>query len=138
MPLFSKHFAAADTSAIAGIPKPKSGESCNGCGYCCTAEPCRLARDYLQCTTGPCVALEQSDGRAICGLVRNPLAYMFKAANPGAEVALLDAAPDVAAGKELSEALAIALGIGKGCDADDDARSAVWPLRFTRVVGEPS
>lgn len=123
-------------TASIGLSKPKFGESCNGCGYCCTMEPCKLAQEYLHCTTGPCVALELRDGKRTCGLVRNPLGYIFKAAHPDMDVPVLDAAPDLPAGKELSESLAAALGIGKGCDSDDDEESAIWPLRFTRSVGE--
>ena len=114
------------------LRKPKFGDSCNGCGYCCTAEPCKLAQEYLQCTTGPCTALERRNGKLICGLVRNPLAYIFQAAHPDTTVPVLDDAPDLPAGKELSASFAAALGIGKGCDSDDDEESAVWPLRFVR------
>jgi hypothetical protein len=111
------------------IPKPSFGQSCNGCGYCCTTEPCELAKQFLHCTTGPCVALEWQEDRAVCGLVRNPLGYLFKAARPEADVPLLDAPMDSDAARELSTQLATALGIGRGCDADDDEDSAAWSLR---------
>lgn len=114
--------------------KPLSGQPCNGCGYCCTAEPCQLAQEFLHCTTGPCVALEVTDGRSGCGLVRNPLGYIFKAAHPDSDVPLLEAAPSIAAGEELSGSFAAALGIGRGCDSDDDAESATWPLNFVRNI----
>lgn len=118
------------------LSKPTFGESCNGCGYCCTMEPCKLAQEFLHCTTGPCVALESKGGRTVCGLVRNPLGYIFKAAHPDADVPVLETAPSSDAGNALSEEFAAALGIGKGCDADDDSESAAWSMRFvTRYFG---
>ena len=118
------------------LQKPKFGEPCNGCGYCCNTEPCELAKEVLHCMTGPCVALEARDGRAICGLVRNPLGYLFKAAHPEADVPVLEAAPDIRAGAQLSSDLAAALGIGMGCDSDDDDVSSAWPVSLsTRYSG---
>jgi hypothetical protein len=116
------------------LSKPASGEPCNGCGYCCTVGPCQLAQEFLKCTTGPCVALESRNGKNICGLVRNPLGYLFKAANPDTEFSVLDVAPESEAGSQLSENIASALGIGKGCDADDDEESAIWPKRFPAEI----
>jgi hypothetical protein len=66
------------------------------------------------------------EGRAICGLVRNPLGYLFKAARPDFDVPVLEDSPPTDAGRQLSAELAAALGIGKGCDADDDETSAQW------------
>lgn len=112
------------------VPKPSQGEPCNSCGYCCTAEPCALAKEFLHCTAGPCVALEQQHGGQLtCGLVRNPLGYLFKAVHPDAEVPVLAAAPESLEGYQLSVRFASALGLGKGCDAEDDEASAAWPSR---------
>lgn len=95
-----------------------------------------MAREFLHCTTGPCVALETRGGRTGCGLVRNPLGYIFKAAQPDADVPLLEDAPESDAGNALSRDFAAALGIGQGCDADDDAESAAWSKGFyTRYFG---
>lgn len=110
--------------------KPIFGEPCNGCGYCCTMEPCQLAQDFLGCTTGPCVALEYQAERTICGLVRNPLGYIFKAAHPDENVPVLEAAPASEASNQLSADLAAALGVGRGCDSDDDQTSKIWPHGF--------
>lgn len=107
------------------LQKPKFGDSCNGCGYCCTAQPCMLAQEFLHCSTGPSVPLESTAGRSICGLVRNPLGYLFIAAHPGTDVPVLEAAPPSAAGLDLSDRFATALGIGKGCDADDELETCV-------------
>lgn len=87
-----------------------------------------LAQEFLKCSSGPCVALESIEGRFICGLVRNPLAYLFQAAHPEQDVPVLDAAPASEATTQLSEDLAKALGIGRGCDADDDEEAAMWQI----------
>lgn len=86
-----------------------------------------LAQEFLHCDSGPCVALETAEGKAICGLVRNPLGYLYKAAHPEAEVSVLDAAPNIQKGHEISVEFAAALGFGKGCDAADDEAAASWP-----------
>lgn len=109
------------------LRKPLSGAPCNGCGYCCTVGPCQLAQDFLHCFEGPCVALERRGDSTGCGLVRNPLGYLFQAAHPGANVPVLDAAPATEVASELSAEMARALGIGQGCDSDDDEVSAAWP-----------
>lgn len=85
-----------------------------------------MARELLHCAVGPCVALEWREERTVCGLVRNPLGYLFKAAHPDADVPVLDPAPEIEEGFELSSKLAATLGLGTGCDADDDERSAAW------------
>jgi hypothetical protein len=89
-----------------------------------------LAQDFLHSSSGPCVALETVEGRFMCGLVRNPLGYLFKAAHPEMEVPVLEAPPAVKEGYQLSVNFAAALGIGMGCDADDDEKSAAWAQAF--------
>lgn len=115
-----------DTQQIK-LSKPKLGEACNGCGYCCSIQPCVLAEEFLNCTTGPCVALEKSVGKFICGLVRNPLGYLFKASHPECDVAALEDPPALEEGYQLSVNIASALGVGRGCDAADDLQSSAWP-----------
>jgi hypothetical protein len=89
--------------------KPKFGEKCNGCGMCCTVEPCLIAQTLLNCHEGPCVALEtETDGRKTCGMVKRPAHYMFN-----------EDAPPSATG-EFQVMIANMLGIGRGCDAADD------------------
>jgi len=94
-------------AATAPVQKPPQGHACNRCGYCCAVQPCRLAEEYLGCTTGPCVALEQEDGRTWCGLVRHPATYLLK----------IDAPAGVTGA--LSSHLASMLGLGMGCDSAD-------------------
>ena len=61
----------------------------------------------MGCTDGPCKALEDDDGRRVCGLVRRPAWYMFGEDRPPSETG------------RISVMFANALGIGRGCDADD-------------------
>ncbi|WGK63437.1 hypothetical protein QAO71_16835 (plasmid) [Halopseudomonas sp. SMJS2] len=112
------------------LSKPKQGLPCNGCGYCCNSEPCALAKEFLHCATGPCIALEVVEGRFVCGFVRNPLEYLFMVAHPDQRGSVLDAPPDMDEGHQLSVKIATALGLGQGCDAEDDIQSALWPLIF--------
>lgn len=113
---------------LGSLSKPKIGLPCNGCGYCCTVEPCSLASEFLHCEKGPCVALETRDGKFSCGLVRNPLGYLFKAAHPDVDVQVLDAAPQIEEAVRLSRNIAEALGVGRGCDSLDDEHSEAWPM----------
>jgi len=85
--------------------KPRFGEPCNGCGFCCIQEPCDLAREFLDCRIGPCRALEYEDGRTYCGLLRRPIHYIAGIAdNP-------------ALSGPLQARIAFTLAIGSGCDA---------------------
>jgi hypothetical protein len=99
---------------LMGLPKPAARAPCSGCGYCCTAQPCALANEYLNCHQGPCVALEWEGGRSFCGLVRSPGQYLVNKDIPPALAGPLQAH------------LASALGLGVGCDADDDSESEAW------------
>lgn len=97
---------------MSGLPaKPPKGAACNGCGVCCLAEPCQLAQAFLHVETGPCPALEYADGRTYCGIVRRPAHYLFGQEMPQSETG------------RLSVALAEMLGLGHGCDADDEPAS---------------
>lgn len=89
------------------LAKPPKGATCNGCGMCCTVEPCQLAQDALNCHEGPCKALEVEDGHTVCGLVKRPAWYMFGEDVPASETGWL------------SVMFANALGLGVGCDSDD-------------------
>lgn len=84
--------------------KPRKGEQCNGCGFCCAAELCDLA---VECgfASAPCPAMEFFAGRFWCGLASNPLRYFPKM--PPANV------------EPMRVLIATGLGFGRGCDADD-------------------
>lgn len=74
--------------------KPKFGERCNGCGYCCLNEQCLISRELFGKEPGPCRALQFEGGRYYCGVVREAPA-------------------------ELQPTIAFLLGLGMGCDADN-------------------
>lgn len=83
------------------LPKPFFGAPCNGCGWCCTREVCGIGKTVFgQDQEAPCPALVDDGKRYYCALViteeNSPLR-----ANP---------------------LIAISLGIGKGCCADDEER----------------
>ena len=87
--------------------KPKMGDPCNGCGVCCIAIPCQLARDFAGAFEGPCPVLEHEDGRYWCGFLRNPTNHII-----GLK------------GKEWGDVFLVSMFsqfgmFGSGCDADD-------------------
>lgn len=106
------------------LEPPKFGEPCNGCGMCCQQMPCGLASELLNCTEGPCVALELHNGAARCGLVMRPTYYLGHMAGFG--------------DPELSEAISLAastlfkemLGIGRGCCSSDKQTRAFAKRMF--------
>ncbi|WP_077037011.1 hypothetical protein [Pelomonas sp. KK5] len=55
-------------------PKPPEGQTCNGCGICCLAEPCPVGVVVSLKRHGACNALRWSDGqmRYVCGLMTGP------------------------------------------------------------------
>lgn len=85
-----------------GLDKPAYGQPCNSCGLCCIAQQCPLSKAIFG-PRGVCPALERGDGKTLtCGLVRSTGDYV----------------PDLPAwgGAALSEAFALMLGAGVGCD----------------------
>lgn len=94
---------------MAEVPKPTYGSACNGCGFCCLAEPCQIAT-ALMGWVGPCPALEHDGGRYWCGMVRHPSRYIA-GHFPAADQTTVDGF--------VGAMFARALGIGIGCDADD-------------------
>ena len=81
-----------------GPEKPKYGQPCNGCGFCCSTELCTAAiavhgKDHPV----PCPSMEWSNGRFDCGLVR-----------------LADSIGD-----GFGSFLRFSLGIGIGCQVED-------------------
>jgi hypothetical protein len=85
--------------------KPREGAECNGCGRCCAAEPCSIAREFLNAPPAPCPAMEFEGGRFWCGMVRNPGRYLGMPESVAAEV--------------VREPFIFLLGIGRGCDSTD-------------------
>jgi len=58
--------------------KPALGQPCNGCGVCCSVEPCPLGMVVLRQWRGACHALlwQPQSARYVCGLVQQPAAYL--------------------------------------------------------------
>ena len=96
-----------DGTAGAHLPiKPAMGAPCNGCGWCCSEEPCGVARKFIpdHPPEGPCLALEWDAGRFACGMIRRPSHYMRL--------------PNDWADEVLGGMIAGALGAGRGCCAE--------------------
>ena len=58
--------------------KPVLGQACNGCGVCCAAEPCPVARVFLWQWRGACRALiwVETDQQYRCGMLLQPSRYL--------------------------------------------------------------
>ena len=54
--------------------KPAFGESCNGCGVCCAAQPCPVGMLVSRKRSGACAALrwDEATRRYRCGVVTEP------------------------------------------------------------------
>ena len=79
------------------LDKPKFGSPCNGCGLCCKTEVCGIGKEfYGSQQQAPCPSLMFENGRYWCGFVL---------------------AEDLTRSASL---IGNALGIGKGCDSDDE------------------
>ncbi len=59
--------------------KPALGLACNGCGVCCAASPCPVARVFLWRWRGACSALEWHAElkQYRCGMLLRPSHYLF-------------------------------------------------------------
>jgi hypothetical protein len=59
-------------------PKPAAGADCNGCGVCCTAEPCPLGVVLSGRRHGACRALlwHDAERRYRCGAVAEPRRFV--------------------------------------------------------------
>lgn len=75
-----------------------------------------LAQEMLNCTTGPCIAMESDGDKKVCGLIKRPAWYMFGEDQPESQTG------------HLSVMFANALGVGRGCDAHDVGRDVWHPV----------
>lgn len=109
---------------MSGLPeKPRYGEPCNGCGMCCIAIQCPVSTALF----GPqtvCPALEQAGSALACGLMINTANYVSDLPAWG--------------GKALTEAFALMIGSGLGCDGADEndtpeQQAAFRPLLHARA-----
>lgn len=80
--------------------KPRKGEACNGCGFCCHMEICLIGQTYFPDTPAPCPAIVYEDGKVRCGVVLWEAHHRKE--NPAYHPRFTEA-----------------LGIGRGCDASD-------------------
>jgi hypothetical protein len=87
-------------------PKPALGAPCNGCGWCCAAEPCPLGVVVSRRRVGACAALVWSDAerRHGCGVLQDPARHL----------PLMHLLPKAWAQRLVARWIAA----GKGCDAD--------------------
>lgn len=88
--------------------KPAYGDPCNGCGFCCLAEPCVLAEEFIGAKEGACPALEWDQGRYWCGLLRNAHKHI-----PG-----LEEKPWV--DEKIRNLILQTRAFGVGCDSSDE------------------
>lgn len=104
-----------ESMAAFAILKPKFGEPCNQCGWCCAEEACSLSVELLQSDIAPCIALERTeDGKFHCGLLRSPEKHL--------------GIPWRGAGEFLGPMIVVVLGIGKGCCSDDPSAPPPGPV----------
>lgn len=94
--------ALADHLLSIGLPaKPAYGQPCNGCGMCCIAVQCPISIALFG-DSDVCPALTEAGNALACGLMIDTGAYV----------------PDMTrwGGKVLTEAFALMIGSGIGCD----------------------
>ena len=107
---------------LVSLDKPPQGKPCNGCGLCCIAEVCDLGKelgDEERCRA----LISLGTGRFACGLVADPYRFL-----PPERLVPWHAIDQLAPGGQGEQALkahfAGLLGVGRGCDADDEAIQA--------------
>lgn len=82
--------------------KPKLGERCNNCGFCCAVQLCHVGREaFGDKQEAPCPALRQLTNK-LTGETRLLCHFVVMEKAIGMEPLIQES-----------------LGIGKGCDADD-------------------
>jgi hypothetical protein len=113
--------------------KPPVGDACNGCGVCCSAEPCPLGMLLSLRVRGRCRMLhfEPAQSRYRCGLMEDPSdmrapVFAFGAAGP-----LMPALSHAGPRRLLRRLVARWIGAGRGCDSSAQAIAAA------PTAGEP-
>lgn len=91
------------------LPKPKIGETCNGCGLCCHIQLCNTGAFLLKkvkflgekTIKGKCpTLLSNQDGSFSCGLIKTPSKFIKSKYRP----------------EVISKTVAQLVGSGTGCD----------------------
>lgn len=92
--------------------KPVVGAHCNGCGVCCAAEPCPVARVFLWQRRGACRALVwvEANLHYRCGMLMQPANYL-------PYLPYLPNALHVLLGRLIGRWIAV----GTACDSDAEA-----------------
>lgn len=106
--------------------KPEKGSPCNGCGYCCTVEPCFVAKEFLAHRAGPCPAIELNADGYRCGVARNPVGYFTQAVVREYDSRPWQKAPETQTNQLLAAQISAVIGIGLGCEYDD-LQAKDWP-----------
>lgn len=96
------------------LKKPRHGQPCNGCGYCCISEVCLLGKelgDHEMCKA----LITNGEGTYSCGLVVDPYKYM-----PADRAVTWRRIDDISPGvgeQGAKDFHAHMLGAGRGCDS---------------------
>lgn len=53
--------------------KPKMGQPCNNCGWCCLTETCPTGLVFTPADAKVCAMLEQKDDKYFCKLATSPM-----------------------------------------------------------------
>ena len=95
---------------VSAPDKPALGAPCNGCGVCCTSEPCPIGILVSRRMNGACAALTWADGdsRYRCGLMAEPARFLPRLLSGAAPLLARLARRYIAA--------------GVGCDCDVQVR----------------
>ena len=90
--------------------KPVAGQACNGCGACCTWQPCPVGIVLSRRRHGACVMLrfEALQARYFCGVMQAPATLRWR--------------PLSWAGALLRRLAGRWIAAGKGCDFDAEAQ----------------
>jgi hypothetical protein len=94
--------------------KPPEGAPCNGCGVCCTVQPCPLGMVLSGRRTGACAALRWDDAAALyrCGALTEPRAVVTQTLG---QRGVWLARPIAAVLQRLAHRW---IAAGRGCDSD--------------------
>ncbi len=61
---------------VAVETKPRKGDACNHCGYCCLTEVCPVGKELGGGEYGPCKLLRSEDNKHYCSLAEKDDAFI--------------------------------------------------------------
>lgn len=97
--------------------KPKFGDKCNQCGWCCLTVPCSAARHLTGQEFGACEALGFDGTKTFCGLVRAPEKFIRDIRQAEALVRFVALSNGQPTNLPLGDMIAQSIDISGGCDA---------------------